>query len=184
MKMSSKENLLRIIKTFRSYGHRLTDGLKETQLFWQPPGIPSRTIASYLCHIVDAEIYWLKRMGYNKFHYTPKNSTFDEVMTLYDEIGVFLSELLDILPLTELIPKKPVFDGKNQIERGSLAWMIERTTLHAVHHLGQIAHIRYSLNNPPLNEPLSSAPELHVSWGEAMDTLIFSFVQTQDGNAQ
>ena len=60
----------------------------------------------------------------------------------------------------------PSYDNEKLVKPGNFTWLVLRTSLHAIHHFGQIAHIRYSLNNPPNKE------ERKVTWGEAMDVIV------------
>ena len=177
--MNKKEDLKNIIMTLRTYGNRIMENLSLEELFWIPEGTNARTIYSYYRHIINAEIYWLKMLDDNNFESIGNTVSFIEMKEIYNQLGQHLIKLVEKCSDLELSLKIPKFKQKEILEKGSLAWLIERTSLHAIHHFAQIAHIRYARNNPPANQPFPSAPEKFISWGETMDTLIFSFLHNE-----
>ncbi len=159
-----QQRLKEIVGIIREYGNHMLDGLTSDELTWRPEGTRARTIQSYLRHIINAEIYWLKTFDDETFDYLQKNASFDELMDIYHQLEAHIVQSIEKASLDELIHRVPIFQEKELQQKGTLAWMVERTTLHAIHHFGQVAHIRYSLENPPSVKP---------TWGEVMDTFIF-----------
>jgi uncharacterized damage-inducible protein DinB len=150
-----------LVENVRAYGMRMLEGLSPTELVWYPEGTRGRTIGSYLRHIINAELYWLKQLGYQDSpDYLQKECSFDELLKNYRYLSSFICDLIEIASEGDLIPQA------TQEER-TLAWMVWRTSLHAVHHLAQVAYIRYALENPP------DAASVNTSWGKTMDALIF-----------
>ncbi|MFX0014338.1 MAG: DinB family protein [Promethearchaeota archaeon] len=160
-----RQRLKKIVGIIRAYGYRMFDGLTSEELLWRPEETQAQTIQSYLRHIVNAEIYWLKTLDDNTFVYLGKDASFEEIMMKYKQLENHLVHSIIHASKDDLLLRKPVFKEKELQEKGTLAWMVERTSLHAIHHLGQVAHIRYSLEKPPPTEP--------IPWGEVMDSLIF-----------
>ena len=81
-------------------------------------------------------------------------------------------ELIESVSDDDLELRKFEWEGENhQIlkRKGTLAWIIYRTSMHAVHHFGQIAYIRFSLENPPADKIDGHSNP----WGYVMDKLIF-----------
>jgi len=177
--MNKKENLKTVIRTLRTYGNRMMENLSSEDLFWIPEKTNARTIHSYFRHIINAEIFWLKMLDEEIFNYIDKSVLINEMTDIYNRLGQYLIDLVDNCSDSELLIQTPIFVKKEIAEKGTLAWLIERTSLHALHHFAQIAYIRYARNNPPASEPLPSASEKFVSWGDAMDTLIFSFLRNE-----
>ena len=175
--MNKKENLKTIIRTLRTYGNRMMENLSSQDLLWIPEKTNARTINSYFRHIISAEIFWLKMYDDKSFDYFDKSTSIIEMTSIYNQLGQYLVDLVDNCSDSELIIQTPKFEKKEIVLKGTLAWLIERTSLHAIHHFAQIAYIRFARDNPPASEPLPSAPEKYVSWGDVMDTLIFSFLR-------
>lgn len=179
--MNGKKDLKNVIVTLRKYGNKIMENLSSEDLFWVPEGTNARTIYSYFRHIINAEIYWLKMLDDESFQYLEKTMSIIDMIHIYNQLGQYLIDSLDNCSDSELLIKTPKFEQNKIAEKGTLAWLIERTSLHAIHHFAQISYIRYARNNPPASEPLPSAPENFVSWGDTMDTLIFSFIRN-NGN--
>ena len=155
----------KIVEKIRLYGQWMVDDLSEDEITWVPPDSSARTIQSYFRHIVNAEIYWLKHLGDESFSYEPRSAVFKTLQETYKNLGEYLKSKLDSAEEEELVIRTPIFD-KNELQKpGSLSWVILRTSLHAIHHFGQVAHIRYSMDKPP-------DPDLRkVTWGETMDII-------------
>ncbi|MHA2225406.1 MAG: DinB family protein [Candidatus Hodarchaeales archaeon] len=162
---SYQGRLVAIINIIREYGHRILEGLTKEELLWRPEGTKARTIQSYFRHIINAEIYWLKKLDDEKFFFMQKDTSFNDLLSVYGQIEHYLIQLIEKISEDDLVPKKPVFKGKEQQQKGNLTWMVERTSLHAIHHFGQISHIRYCLENPPPDSP--------PTWGQVIDSLVF-----------
>ncbi len=159
-----QQRLKEIVGMIRKYGYQMLEGLTSDELTWRPDGTRARTIQSYLGHIINAEIYWLKTLDDEKFDYLPKDASFEELMDIYHQLEGHIVQSIEKASPGDLILLAPIFQEKQLRQKGSLAWMVERTSLHAIHHFGQVAHIRYSLENPPSIKP---------RWGKVMDTFIF-----------
>lgn len=163
---SYQQRLREIVSTIRAYGYRLLEGLTSDEIIWRPEGTRARTIHSYLRHIANAEIYWLKNLDDESFDYLSKDALFEEIMERYKQLESHLTQLISNATNDDLLLRTPIFKENKLQQKGTLAWMVERTSLHAVHHFAQIAHIRYCLENPPpTSEP--------ISWGKTIDALIF-----------
>ncbi len=161
------DRLKGMISMLRQYGNYLLDGLTPDELLWRPEGTRGRTIQSYFRHLINAEIYWLKNLDDHTFDYLPKEVEFSELLTTYNSLESHLAQSLDNSKEEQLKVKVPLFEDDKLQKKGTLAWMIMRTSLHAIHHFGQISHIRYSIENPPLKN--SDVP----TWGKIMDTFSF-----------
>ena len=161
---SFQQRLKEIVGMIRNYGSQMLEGLTSEELTWCPDGTQARTIQSYFRHIINAEIYWLKTLDDETFDYLPENASFDELMDIYLQLKDHIIQAIEKASADDLIPRVPIFQEKELRQKGSLSWMIERTSLHAIHHFGQVAHIRYSLEKPPSITP---------RWGNVMDTFIF-----------
>ncbi len=159
-----QQRLKEIVVIIRKYGYQMLEGLTSDELTWRPDGTRARTIQSYLRHIINAEIYWLKTLDDETFDFLPSDASFDELMEAYQQLEGHIVQSIDKASPDDLIPRVPLFQEKELHQKGSLAWMVERTSLHAIHHFGEVAHIRYSLETPPSIKP---------TWGNVMDSIIF-----------
>ncbi|MFX0086152.1 MAG: DinB family protein [Candidatus Hodarchaeota archaeon] len=164
---SFRNRLKEIIGMIRRYGNRMLDGLTAEELIWRPEGTRGRTIQSYFRHMINAEIYWLRSLEDNSFDYMPKSASFNDLFEIFTQLESHLIDSVENAPEEQLVLRIPIFDGEKIIMKGTLAWMIMRTSLHAIHHFGQISHIRYSFENPPLET------KDDLSWGKIMDTISF-----------
>ena len=160
-----KQHLIEIVKILRKYNHWMLNGLTLEELEWKPRGGNARTIKSLFRHVLNAEIYWLKHWGDNFFSYQSKERSMQELYETFNELETYLISLISNASAENLKIRNPIFDNEELKTPGSLAWMILRTSLHAVHHFGQISHIRFSMGNPP--DPNSR----EITWGEAMDVI-------------
>ena len=160
-----KAQLVEIVKTLRIYEKWMLEGLVQEDYEWRPSGGSGRTIQSLVRHIINAEIYWLKHLGDDTYNYLSRKNTINDMSLTFKELEHHLISLLNNASDDDLKITNPIFDDDKLETPGSLAWMVIRTSLHAVHHFGQIAHIRFSMEKPPDPE------ERKVSWGEAMDVI-------------
>jgi uncharacterized damage-inducible protein DinB len=147
----------------------MLNGLTTDEVLWRPEKTRGRTIQSYFRHMINAEIYWLKSLEDHSFEYIPKSANFSELLERFTQLEDHLLDSVENAPEEQLAVRVPIFDGEKIKKKGTLAWMIMRTSLHAIHHFGQISHIRYSFENPP--PKIQDVP----SWGRIMDT--FSFLK-------
>jgi uncharacterized damage-inducible protein DinB len=160
-----RQHLIEIVKILRRYDKWMLQGLSLEELEWKPRSGNARTIKSLFRHILNAEIYWLKHLGDNFFSYQSKDKSMQELFETFNELESYLISLISSVSPENLKIRNPIYDNDDLKAAGSLAWMILRTSLHAVHHFGQISHIRFSMDKPP-------DPNLkEVTWGEAMDVI-------------
>jgi uncharacterized damage-inducible protein DinB len=162
-----RQSLKEIVGTIREYGNRLLGGLTPNELSWIPEGTRGRTIQSYLRHIINAEVYWLKNLGDNSFEYFQRATSFNDLLEAYNQLGRHIAQLIENSSNDDLTIRTPVFEEKIQKEKGTLAWTVGRTSLHAIHHFAQVSYIRYSLENPPSEGP--------ITWGNVIDAIVFLF---------
>ena len=110
-------------------------------------------------------------MFYSK-EYFSKEIGFDNLFSSFKEHESKILKLIEEADDEDLNLRRPEWDGEgyqNLKRRGTLAWKIYRTSMHAIHHFGQIAYIRFSLENPPTNQIDGKSDP----WGYIMDKLIF-----------
>ena len=106
------------------------------------------------------------------FEYFSKKIGFDDLINGFKTHESKILELIDITEEMDLILRIPERNGENSqnfTRKGTLAWMIYRTSMHAIHHFGQIAYIRFSLENPPTDKIDGHSDP----WGYIMDKVIF-----------
>ena len=168
----TKTELLQLIDLVRGYGSRLLNGIDPTNLTWIPPSTKGRSILSYFAHILNAEIYWLKTMGDNTFDYIGKDASFADGQLCFSQLRDHLREkVLECIP-EETVLRKPQKDPLEEKVPGSLAWMIWRTSMHALHHFAQIAYIRHTVGNPP-------EEGAEYAWSQVMDRVVALAHQTE-----
>ncbi len=160
-----QSKIIEIIQKLRLYGNWMLDGLSSSELNWVPQDTDAQTIAQHFRHIINAEIFWLKHLGDTTFEYEPESAKFHKLLQNYKHLEEYLITRINITSEVELAIRLPIFENDSLVKQGSLGWVVIRTSLHAIHHLAQIAHIRHSLNNPPNIETRK------VTWGEAMDVI-------------
>jgi uncharacterized damage-inducible protein DinB len=164
--MSTTQSTLNSLVTLlRAYGHRLLTDLTEEELRWVPAQTQARSILSYFRHVVNAEIYWLKELGFSPPDYLGNETPFDEVLQKYDALESFLIQSIQELPQDQLELITPKKTGDVLTRAGTFGWMIWRTSFHAIHHLAQIASIRFTQGNAPTEDP-------ETSWSKVMDQII------------
>ena len=150
----------------------MLEGLKETELTWVPEKSKGRSIESYLRHLLNSEVYWYTMIKEGMFEYFSKKIGFDDLINGFKTHESKILELIDIAEEEDLKLRIPERDGENSqsfTRKGTLAWMIYRTSMHAIHHFGQIAYIRFSLENPPTDKIDGHSDP----WGYIMDKVIF-----------
>ncbi len=174
-KKTTKKRLKELVELIRAYGNRMLEGLTEEQIQWTPEGTKGRSISSYLRHLLNSETYWYNIMGDDSFKYFGKNVSFKEMVDNFQKHREMIKNLIEKAGIDDLNIQNPVFeDGNYQklIQKGTIAWAIWRTSMHAVHHFGQCAYIRYSLGNPP-SEKLPGVENKSDPWGYVMDKIVF-----------
>ena len=163
---SIQTKIIEIIQKLRLYGYWMLHGLTPLELGWSPNNTDAQTITDYFRHIINAEIFWLKHIGDTTFKYESESEDFDKFLKTYEELENYLIGKIRNMSDAELAIRLPKYENDKLIKSGNFSWLVLRTSLHAIHHFGQIAHIRYSLNNPPKKETRK------VTWGEAMDVIL------------
>ena len=172
VRKTTKRELVEVVKIIRLYGNRMLEGLKENELTWIPENTKGRSIESYLRHLLNSEVYWYTMIKDGLFEYFSKKIGFDELINSFKNHESKILELIDIAEDEDLELRIPEWEGdnfQNLSRKGTLAWKIYRTSMHAVHHFGQIAYIRFSLENPPVDKIDGHSDP----WGYIMDQLIF-----------
>lgn len=161
----SKTELQDLVKLLRAYGSRLLEGLLPENLHWVPPKTQGKPIIYYFAHILNAEIYWLHHLGDKTLAFVEKDATFQDGLALYKKLEIYLLEKIANSTEEDLQLQAPISENKEFLQRGKLGWMIWRTSMHAIHHFGQIAYIRYALGNPP-------AEDGDYTWSKVMDAVV------------
>ena len=172
VRKTTKKELIEVVKTIRLYGNRMLEGLKEKELTWIQENKKGRSIESYLRHLLNSEVYWYNMIKEGSFEYFSRKIGFDDLINSFRKHESKILELLDIVDDEDLDLRIPEWEGddkQNLKRKGTFAWIIYRTSMHAVHHFGQIAYIRFSLENPPADKIDGHSDP----WGYIMDKLIF-----------
>ena len=162
---TTKNVLSSIVTLLRTYGHRLLAELKDEEIYWVPAQTQGRSIHSYFLHLVNAEIYWLKEFGFSPPEYLGKDTPFVELMQNYNDLENYLIQIIQEIPKDQLEIITPIKDGDTITRFGTFGWMIWRTSFHAIHHLAQIAYLRFTQGNPP-------PEDLETSWSKIIDQII------------
>ncbi|MHA2009229.1 MAG: DinB family protein [Promethearchaeota archaeon] len=172
VRKTTKMELVKVVKTIRLYGNRMLKGLKEEEVSWVPENTKGRSIESYLRHLMNAESYWYNMIKGNSYEIFTKDFSFDDLVDSFKKHESTILALIENAEDDDFYLRTPEWDGDNYQKlkrRGTLAWKIYRTSMHAIHHFGQIAYIRFSLENPPTEE-IDGHPD---PWGYVMDQLVF-----------
>ncbi|MHA2109661.1 MAG: DinB family protein, partial [Candidatus Hodarchaeales archaeon] len=64
-----RQQIVEIITGLRTYGHWMLEDLTKEELLWKPENTSARTIQSYVRHIINAEIFWLKHLEDEAYNY-------------------------------------------------------------------------------------------------------------------
>ena len=172
VKKTTKDELKEVVQTIRLYGNRMLEGLKESEVIWVPENTKGRSIVSYLRHLLNSEAYWYKMIKDESFEYFSKEIGFNDLVYSFKKHESNILELIDNAEDDDLYLRTPEWESENYQKlkrRGTLAWKIYRTSMHAIHHFGQIAYIRFSLENPPADKIDGHSDP----WGYIMDKLVF-----------
>ena len=165
MPTTTKSALSSLVQLLRTYGHRILAELTEEEIQWVPTQTQGRSIMNYFRHVVNAEIYWLKEFGYSPPDYMGKDSTFEDLLRMYDTLKEFLIHTIQELPPDQLELITPEKTDDVLTRYGTVGWVIWRTSLHSVHHLAQVASIRFTQGHAPPDDP-------KTSWSHIMDQII------------
>ena len=172
VRKTTKKELTEVVKTIRLYGNRMLEGLKETEITWIPENTKGRSIESYLRHLLNSEVYWYTTIKDGLFESFSRKNGFNDLKSSFKKHESKILELIDIADDEALDLRIPEREGENFQKfrrKGTLAWIIYRTSMHAIHHFGQIAYIRFSLENPPADKIDGHSDP----WGYIMDKLVF-----------
>ena len=160
-----QSKITEIIQKLRLYGHWMLDGLSSSELIWSPENTDAQTIIHYFQHIINAEVFWLNHLGDTTFKCESESKELQDLLQKYNHLEKHLITKISDASEVELATRLPIYDNDLLVKQGSLGWVVLRTSLHAIHHFGQISHIRHSLNNPPNIEARK------FTWEEAMDVI-------------
>jgi len=172
VRKTTKRELIEVVKTIRLYGNRMLEGLKENEAKWIPENTKGRSIESYLRHLLNAESYWYNMIKDDSYEIFSKGIGFNDLVNSFKKHESTILALIENAEDDDFNLRTPEWDGENYQKlkrRGTLAWKIYRTSMHAIHHFGQIAYIRFSLDNPPTEEIDGQSDP----WGYTMDKLVF-----------
>jgi hypothetical protein len=172
VRKTTKKELKEVVKTIRLYGNRMLEGLKEKETKWIPENTKGRSIESYLRHLLNAEAYWYNMIKDKSFGYYSKDVGFNDLLSSFKKHEATILALIENAEDDDLNLRTPEWEGENYQKlkrRGTLSWKIYRTSMHAIHHFGQIAYVRFSLENPPAGN-IDGIPD---PWGYIMDKLVF-----------
>ena len=172
VRKTTKKELTEVVETIRLYGNRMLEGLKEKETTWVPENTKGRSIESYLKHLLNSEVYWYNMIKDGLFEYISRKSSINDLKNSFEKHESKILELIHIEDddaLSLRIPEREGENLQNFRKKGTLAWAIYRTSMHAIHHFGQIAYIRFSLENPPA-EKIDGHSD---PWGYIMDKLVF-----------
>jgi len=162
---TSKVDLEKLVKLMRGYGHRMVVGLSESEFNWIPSNTKGRSIHSYFRHIINAEIFWLLKMGYTNLDYFGPNVKLDKLIKGFEAMEDYLLGAIKEASKEKMEIIQHILEKEETIQTGTLGWMIWRTSMHAIHHLAQIAYIRHALENPPIEDD-------NYNWSKVMDSIV------------
>jgi len=172
VRKTTKKELTEVVKTIRLYGNRMLEGLNEKEVTWIPENTKGRSIESYLRHLLNSEFYWYTTIKDGLFEHFSRKIGFNDLSISFKKHESKILELIDTADDEALALRVPEWKGdnfQNLRRKGTLAWIIYRTSMHAIHHFGQIAYIRFSLENPPADKIDGHSNP----WSYVMDKLIF-----------
>ena len=165
---TSKIELEKLVGLIRGYGHRMVMGLSESEFTWIPSNSKGRTIHSYFRHIINAEIFWLLKMGYSNLDYFGPDIKLEKLIQGFEAMEDYLLGAIKEASDEQMEIRPHILDksgSEETIQTGTLGWMIWRTSMHAVHHFAQIAYIRNALENPPIEDD-------NYNWSKVMDSIV------------
>ena len=149
-----RKKLKQIFTYTKLYIFRVLEDLSPEDLTWRPKGTKARTIISYVNHLMNTEIYWLKALDTTTYNYVGRDNSLEEVISLFKEVEKHYLRLIDKATLDDLQIRRTIYEEKKgQIisvkQKGTLAWTVLRLALHTFGHISHINHIRFSLGKPP-----------------------------------
>ncbi|MFW9902815.1 MAG: DinB family protein [Candidatus Thorarchaeota archaeon] len=150
----NRKKLKQIFTYTKLYIFRVLEDLSPEDLIWRPKGTKARTIISYVNHLMNTEIYWLKALDTSTYNYVGKDNSLEEIISLFKEVEKHYLKLIDEATHDDFQIRRTIFEEeKGQIksvkQKGTLAWTVLRLALHTLGHISHINHIRYSLGKPP-----------------------------------
>ena len=162
---TSKIELEKLVGLIRGYGNRMVTGLSDTEFTWIPSNTKGRTIHSYFRHIINAEIFWLLKMGYSNLDYYGPDVQLKKLIQGFEAMEDYLLNAIKEASKEQMEITLHILENEETIQTGTLGWMIWRTSMHAIHHFAQIAYIRHALENPPVEDD-------NYSWSKVMDSIV------------
>lgn len=149
-----RKKLKQIFTYTKLYIFHVLEDLSPHDLTWKPDGTKARTIISYVNHLMNTEIYWLKALDTTTYNYVGKDTSLDGIISLFKKVENHYLRLIDEATLDDLHIRRTIYEEKDgEIisvkQKGTLAWTVLRLALHTFGHISHINHIRYSLGKPP-----------------------------------
>ncbi|MFX1283155.1 MAG: DinB family protein [Promethearchaeota archaeon] len=149
-----RKKLKQIFKYTKLYIFRVLEDLSPKELTWRPEGTKAKTIISYVNHLMNTEIYWLKALDTTTYNYVDKDNSLNDIISLFKKVEKHYLSLIDEATLEDFQIRRTIYEEENdQIksikQKGTLAWTVLRLALHTLGHISHINHIRYSLDKPP-----------------------------------
>ncbi|MFX1518135.1 MAG: DinB family protein [Promethearchaeota archaeon] len=148
-----RKKLKQIFTYTKLYIFRVLEDLSPEDLTWRPESTKARTIISYVNHLMNTEIYWLKALDTTTYNYVGTDNSLEEIISLFKEVEQHYLRLIDNATLDDFQIRRTIYEEeKGQIsvkQEGTLAWTVLRLALHTLGHISHINHIRYSLGKPP-----------------------------------
>ena len=99
--------------------------------------------------MVNDEIDWLRKMGYNSFNYLDEEASYQDSRDCYDQLNKHLIAKIEASTEADLEIHNPIFENDVIQVEGSLGWIIWRNARHAIFHFAQIVYLRSTVNSPP-----------------------------------
>jgi hypothetical protein len=147
-------------------------GLSDGEFNWIPSKTKGRSIHSYFRHILNAEIFWLLKMGYSNLDYFGHDIQLEKLFLGFEAMEDYLLGAIREASEEQMEITQHILENEETIQTGTLGWMIWRTSMHALHHFAQIAYIRHALENPP-------AEDDNYNWSKVMDSIVLLKLEIQ-----
>ncbi|UCE13799.1 MAG: DinB family protein [Candidatus Heimdallarchaeota archaeon] len=149
-----RKKLKQIFTYIKMYIFHVLEDLSPDDLTWRPDNTKARTIISYINHLMNTEIYWLKALDTSTYDYVRRDNSLNEIISLFEKVEKHYLRLIDEATVDDLQIRRTIYEEKDgEIisvkQKGTLAWTVLRLALHTLGHISHINHIRYSLGKPP-----------------------------------
>lgn len=166
-----RSRLKSVFLSNRKHMYRMLANLSLEDIQWKNKGTEkAMSIYDILRHIVNTEVFWLRRLDDNHFDVirSTDKTGFEDLLVRYKEQEQYYLDRLTKAHENSLKLTPIKYNRQELIQRGTFGWIVIKVSIHAFHHAGQISHIRYSLNNPP-KQPL---PDERSTWWWASEAVI------------